>query len=205
MRFFFVSFLATTYVLAITAAPVDSIFSQLSTICKQFLFSIVTDDVTCLPISQLWIQAISIDWENYTSSNIGQFTPLLDTLCTAPRCAKSLTNELVVKLHQDCFSDLPQSVIQIIGYVLNNYEPIVTVGCTRDSQQRYCLLEEGKIILGNRNTHLTDIPDNELCTECTQKWVEVYDEQYSAKYANRTFNFTGISQIKQRCEFKVPG
>ncbi|KAK9674803.1 hypothetical protein K7432_016871 [Basidiobolus ranarum] len=48
--------------LSINAAPVDTAFGQLSDTCKQSLLSIVTGNEPCLPFSQIWSQASSIDW-----------------------------------------------------------------------------------------------------------------------------------------------
>ncbi|KAK9759727.1 hypothetical protein K7432_016974 [Basidiobolus ranarum] len=187
-------------ILLTNAAPVDNMLGQLSSTCKQSLLSIVTGNEPCLPFSQIWSQASSMDWENYDSSKVDQYTSLLDTACAAPRCDKSVTDALATKVQTDCSEDSSQIVVKILEYAFKNYEPLVAIECAQNSQQQYCLIVEGDELKGHQDVDLQDIPDEKLCTECVQNWVKVYD-QYSDSYSDPFANMTDVSQVKERCNF----
>ncbi|KAK9718022.1 hypothetical protein K7432_005803 [Basidiobolus ranarum] len=182
------------------AAPVDNILGQLSATCKQSLLSIVTGNEPCLPFSQIWSQTSSIDWENYDSTKVDQYTTLLDTMCSAPRCDKTITDALATKVRTECSEDLSQTVVQILEYAFKNYEPLIAVECAQNSQQQYCLIVEGDELKGHQDVDLQDIPNERLCTDCVQNWVKVYD-QYSNSYGDLFANVTDIAQVKERCGY----
>ncbi|ORY00866.1 hypothetical protein K493DRAFT_298679 [Basidiobolus meristosporus CBS 931.73] len=199
MKVIILSAVFASTLLVANAAPVDNDLGQISATCRQSLLSIVTDNEPCLPLSQIWSQATSIDWENYDPSNADQLSPLLITMCTAPRCDKSVTDTLVSKIQTEC-SQEPQKVVKAISYVLENYEPLIALECTQNSQQEYCLLVEGKDLRYHMDVDLSDVPDNKLCTECVQNWIKVYD-QYAESYADLFSNVTDVQQVKQRCGY----
>ncbi|ORX98691.1 hypothetical protein K493DRAFT_313518 [Basidiobolus meristosporus CBS 931.73] len=200
MKLTLLSAVFATTLMAANAAPVDSSLGQLSAPCRQFLLSVVTDGEPCLPLSQVWSEATSVDWTNYDTSNIDQLSPLLSTMCTAPRCDKSVTDGLASKIQTECSQDLSQKTITAIDYVLENYEPLIAIGCTQNSQQEYCLLVEGEELQDNKDADLADVPDDKLCTECIQNWVKVYDE-YAASYTDLFSNMTDVQLVKQRCGY----
>ncbi|ORX91972.1 hypothetical protein K493DRAFT_303678 [Basidiobolus meristosporus CBS 931.73] len=200
MKFSLLSAVIASALLVTEAAPVDNVLGELSATCKQTLLSIAIDNEPCLPLSQIWSQATSIDWTNYDASNANQYSPLLTTMCKAPRCDKSVTDGLASKIQTECLKDLSQSAIQAVEYLLQNYEPLIALGCTQDSQQQYCLLVEGKDLQHNKDVDLADVPNDKLCTECVQNWVKVYD-QYAGNYTDLFSNVTDVQQVKQRCGY----
>ncbi|KAK9718021.1 hypothetical protein K7432_005802 [Basidiobolus ranarum] len=192
--------LITTSILWVNPAPIDNVLGQLSVTCKQSLLSIVTDIEPCLPFGQIWSQANSIALDGYDISKVEQYSSLLDTICSAPRCDKSTTDTLSTKIQTDCSKDSSQVVIQALEYMLKNYEPIVAIGCTRNSQQQYCLIVEGDELKDHQDVDLQDIPNEKLCTECVQNWVKMYN-QYSKSYGEFFANGTDISQVKEKCGY----
>ncbi|ORX99087.1 hypothetical protein K493DRAFT_299537 [Basidiobolus meristosporus CBS 931.73] len=200
MKFALLSAIIASTLSVANAAPVDNDLGQLSAICRQSLLSIVADNEPCLPLSQIWSQATSIDWENYDPSNADQFSPLLNAMCTAPRCNKAVTDTLVSKIQTGCSQKPAQKVVKVIEFLLENYEPLIALECTRNSQQEYCLLVEGKDLQDHMDEDISDVPDDRLCTECVQNWVKVYD-QYAESYADLFSNLTDVQQVKQRCGY----
>ncbi|KAK9722619.1 hypothetical protein K7432_002524 [Basidiobolus ranarum] len=192
--------LITASTLLTNAGPVDNVFGQLSISCKLSLLSIVTENEPCLPFSQIWSQASSMDWENYDSSKVDQYTSLLDTVCAAPRCEKSVTDALATKVQTECSEDSSQMTVKILEYAFKNYEPLIAIGCAQNSQQQYCLIVEGNELKEHQDVSLQDIPNEKLCTECVQNWVKVYD-QYSDSYADFFANVTEVPQVKKKCNF----